>query len=149
MKNKRITAAYIEEQIIAHRLRLTQPRKILAQVLERASDHPSVVEIHTRAHALDKSISMATVYRTLSLLYKIGVLIRHDFNPKVPGDSRGHWRFEPSMSGDHYHLIDINSGKIIEFESAELDKIQKRIAAKYGYKLHSQKIELYGSPQKK
>lgn len=151
MKKKKVTAAHIKEEIIRHKLRLTEPRKILAQVLENSPDHPNVAEIHERAHQVDKTISVATVYRTLNLLHKIGVLRRHEFNPEISGEdknNKSHWRFEPSGHTDHYHLIDIKSGKIIEFESLALDKLQKQIAEKHGYQLHSYRIELYGLPQK-
>ncbi len=137
----------IEEQIINNNLRITKPRKIIAQVLENATDHPDVAEIHRRAHAFDKNISIATVYRTLRLLHNIGVLGRHNFSSESSNGSKGRWRFDPNVTHDHYHLIDVETGKVIEFKSEALDALQKNIAKKYGYTLQSQKIELYGVPQ--
>lgn len=146
-KNKKPNHS-LEEQIVAKGLLLTSQRRIIASVLDKSLDHPDVAEIHARAVAIDKTISLATTYRTIKRFCEIGVLERRDFYAEGSSLTNRRWRFEitdgPESYQQHYHLIDVKTGKIIEFESAELYKIQTEIAEKYGYVLQGQKIELYG-----
>lgn len=155
MKKQKKLNHSLEKQIVAKGLRLTTPRRVIASVLEKSLDHPDVAEIHARATAIDKTISLATAYRTLKRFCEIGILARRDFYSENWGGSslnQRRWRFESTDELEnrqqHYHLIDVKTGKIIEFESATLDKIQKTIAEKHGYVLQGQKIELYGEPLK-
>jgi Fur family ferric uptake transcriptional regulator len=107
-----------------------------------AKDHPDVDELHKRVSLLDKKISIATVYRTVKLLEESGIIARHDFK-------EGKSRYEPSTDEHHDHLIDINSGEIIEFVDKDIEELQNKIAQKLGYKLKDHKLELYGSKIKK
>lgn len=120
-------------------LRMTGQRKVIAQVLEDSADHPDVEELYTRASALDAGISLATVYRTVKLFEEAGILDRLEF-----GDGRA--RYEDAERDHHDHLIDINSGEVIEFVDQEIEALQERIAAKLGYELRGHRLELYGVP---
>ena len=123
-------------------LRMTSQRKIIAQVLEDAADHPDVEELHKRASKIDLTISIATVYRTVKLFDEAGILDKLEF-----GDGRA--RYEDAEREHHDHLIDINSGRVIEFMDSDIEKLQEKIAQKHGYKLMGHKLELYGVPLKK
>jgi Fur family ferric uptake transcriptional regulator len=123
-------------------LRMTGPRKTIAAVLESADDHPDVEELYARASAVDKRISLATVYRTVKLFDEAGILDRVDF-----GDGRS--RYESAERAHHDHLIDINSGAVIEFVDSEIEALQEKIAQRLGYRLKGHRLELYGVPLKK
>ena len=118
-------------------LRITEQRRVIARVLSEAEDHPDVEALHLRASAIDPGISIATVYRTVRLFEDAGILERHDF-----GDGRA--RYEAAPEAHHDHLIDVESGKVIEFVDAELEAMQKRIAERLGYRLVDHRMELYG-----
>jgi Fur family ferric uptake transcriptional regulator len=123
----------------AANLRMTEQRRIIARVLEDSTDHPDVEELYTRASAQDASISIATVYRTVKLFEESGILDRLEF-----GDGRA--RYEDAERDHHDHLIDITTGKVIEFVDSEIEELQERIATKLGYTLRGHKLELYGVP---
>mgnify|MGYP001416571466 CR=1 FL=1 len=124
-----------------HGLRLTSPRKIIMQVLSESDDHPDAVELHRRSTKIDPGIAIATVYRTLSLLQEKGILEKHTF-----GD--GPARFESAEHEHHDHLIDIESGNVIEFRSDEIERLQEEIARKHGFEIVSHKLEIYVKPLK-
>ncbi|MGN6500003.1 MAG: Fur family transcriptional regulator [Tsuneonella sp.] len=126
------------EQLCAERgLRITEQRRVIARVLSEADDHPDVEELHRRSSALDPGISSATVYRTVRLFEEAGILDRHDF-----GDGRA--RYEAAPEAHHDHLIDVETGKVVEFVDPELEALQKQIAEKLGYRLVDHRMELYG-----
>ncbi len=120
-------------------LRITEQRKVIARVLGESEDHPDVEALHARAAAVDPGISIATVYRTVRLFEEAGILAKHDF-----GDGRA--RYEETPDEHHDHLIDIQSGKVVEFHNDEIEELQRRIAEKAGYKLVGHRLELYGVP---
>ena len=122
-------------------LRMTEQRRVIAQVLETADDHPDVEELYRRASSADPKISIATVYRTVKLFEEAGILEKHEF-----GDGRA--RYESADRDHHDHLIDLNSGEVIEFVDREIEELQERIAAKLGYELRGHRLELYGVPLK-
>lgn len=122
-------------------LRLTGQRRVIAQVLQDSDDHPDVEELYARASAMDAAISIATVYRTVKLFEEAGILERLEF-----GDGRA--RYEDAEREHHDHLIDMNSGEVIEFYDPEIEELQERIARKLGYELRGHKLELYGVPRK-
>jgi len=123
-------------------LRMTGQRKIIAQVLENAADHPDVEELYKRTSKIDPTISIATVYRTVKLFDEAGILDKLEF-----GDGRA--RYEDAKREHHDHLIDVNSGRVIEFMDSDIEKLQEKIAQKLGYRLMGHKLELYGVPLKK
>jgi Fur family ferric uptake transcriptional regulator len=126
------------EALCAERgLRITDQRRVIARVLSEADDHPDVEELHARASAIDPKISIATVYRTVRLFEEAGILDRHDF-----GDGRS--RYEAVPEAHHDHLIDVESGKVVEFVDPELEALQRQIAEKLGYRLVDHRMELYG-----
>jgi len=127
----------IERLCIERGLKMTGQRRVIARVLSDASDHPDVEELYRRAAALDGRISIATVYRTVRLLEEKGILERRDFGG-------GRARYEPTEQGHHYHLIDIESGRVIEFQDAEHERVMKAIAARLGFDLVSLRLELFG-----
>ena len=120
-------------------LKMTDQRRVIARVLSEAHDHPDVEAVHRRATAIDPNISIATVYRTVRLFEEAGILAKHDF-----GDGRA--RYEETPDEHHDHLIDIQSGKVVEFHNNEIEELQRRIAEKAGYKLVGHRLELYGVP---
>jgi len=122
-------------------LRMTGQRRTIAGVLEDAEDHPDVEELYARASELDAAISIATVYRTVKLFEEAGILERVEF-----GDGRA--RYEDAERDHHDHLIDLNSGEVIEFVDPDIEALQEKIAAKLGYRLKGHKLELYGVPIK-
>ncbi|QJF50986.1 Fur family transcriptional regulator [Roseobacter ponti] len=123
-------------------LRMTGQRRVIANVLEDSDDHPDVEELYARASAVDAGISIATVYRTVKLFEEAGILDKLEF-----GDGRA--RYEDAERDHHDHLIDMNSGEVIEFVDAEIEELQDRIARKLGYELRGHRLELYGVPLKK
>jgi len=123
-------------------LRMTDQRRIVARVIGQAEDHPDVEAVYTRASAIDPRISIATVYRTVKLFEEAGILERLEF-----GDGRA--RYEDAERNHHDHLIDMNSGEVIEFVDPEIEALQDRIAARLGYRLIGHRLELYGVPAKK
>ena len=123
-------------------LRMTGQRRIIAQVIEDSDDHPDVEELYTRAANRDAAISIATVYRTVKLFEEAGILDKLEF-----GDGRA--RYEDAERDHHDHLIDLNSGAVIEFVDAEIEALQEKIAQKLGYELRGHRLELYGVPIKK
>ena len=126
------------EKLCADRgMRMTEQRRVIARVLSQAEDHPDVEELYRRASAIDPHISIATVYRTVRLFEEAGILDRHDF-----GDGRA--RYEPSPEAHHDHLIDVETGKVIEFVDPELEELQRKIAEKLGFRLVDHRMELYG-----
>ena len=129
----------IERLCAHHGLRMTGPRRVIARVLSQANDHPDVEEVHRRAHALDPRISVSTVYRTLRLFAEKGILERHDF-----GAGRG--RYEPAQGGHHDHLIDVETGRVIEFSNEEIEKLQERVARDLGFRLVGHDLRLFGVP---
>jgi len=132
----------IEDKCKAKGVRLTEHRRLIAKVMSNAKDHPDVDELHKRVSDIDKKISIATVYRTVKLFEESGIVDKHDFKG-------GKARYEQSPEEHHDHLIDINSGEILEFVDPEIERLQKKVAAKLGYKLLDHKLELYGSKIKK
>ena len=133
----------IEEKCKQKGVRLTDQRKVIAKVLSESKevygskDHPDVDELHKRVTNLDDKISIATVYRTVKLFEESGILTKHEFKG-------GKARYEELNEGHHDHLIDVKSGEIIEFVDEEIEKLQKKVADKYGYTLVDHKLELYG-----
>ncbi|WP_121063838.1 Fur family transcriptional regulator [Chachezhania antarctica] len=123
-------------------LRMTGQRRTIAQVLQDSDDHPDVEELYARASGLDSGISIATVYRTVKLFEEAGILDRLEF-----GDGRA--RYEDADRDHHDHLIDLNSGEVIEFVDPDIEALQEKIAAKLGYELRGHRLELYGVPSKK
>ncbi len=137
-----MTAVNLEQKCIEAGLKMTEPRKVILSVLAHAKDHPSVEEVYNRAKKADASISMATVYRTLGLLDELGLVYRHEFS-----DS-DHARYEVN-SEHHHHLIDLETGKVIEFQNEKIEKIKQKIAEDLGYELIECRLELYGKKLKK
>ena len=132
----------IEKKCQTKKVRLTDQRRVIAEVMSNATDHPDVDELHKRVNKIDKKISIATVYRTVKLFEESGIVEKHDFKG-------GKARYEQSPDEHHDHLIDINSGKIIEFVDKDIEILQNKVAQKLGYKLVDHKLELYGSKIKK
>ena len=132
----------IVEKCIAKNVRLTDQRKVIAEVMSNSTDHPDVDELHKRINKVDKKISIATVYRTVKLFEESGIVEKHDFKG-------GKARYEEAPEEHHDHLIDINSGEIIEFVNKDIESLQNKVAKKLGYKLVDHKLELYGSKIKK
>jgi len=129
----------LEKICIEKGMRMTEQRRVIARVLSSAEDHPDVEEIHRRSTEIDANISIATVYRTMRLFEESGVVERHDFQD-------GRSRYEEATDDHHDHLIDLRSGKVIEFVNDEIEALQRRIAEQYGYKLVDHRLELYGVP---
>ena len=132
----------ILERCEAKGLRLTEQRRVIAQVLESAEDHPDVEELYARASAADPRISLATVYRTVKLFEEAGILEKLEFKD-------GRARYEDADRDHHDHLIDLRSGEVIEFVDEEIEALQEKIARKLGYDLRGHRLELYGVPQKR
>ena len=131
----------IEQRCMDKGLKMTDQRRVIARVLSEADDHPDVEEVYRRATAIDNRISIATVYRTVRLFEEEDILERHDF-----GDGRA--RYEEAPEEHHDHLIDINTGKVIEFHSEEIEALQAEIARKFGFRLVGHRLELYGVADK-
>jgi Fur family ferric uptake transcriptional regulator len=133
------TTANLEAACVARGLRMTEQRRIIARVLEAADDHPDVEELHRRAAAVDPRISIATVYRTVKLFEDAGIITRHDF-----GEGRA--RYETVPDEHHDHLIDLRSGRVIEFRNEEIERLQQAMAERLGYRLVDHRLELFGVP---
>tara|TARA_Y100000590_G_scaffold381472_1_gene450670 strand:+ start:727 stop:1137 length:411 start_codon:yes stop_codon:yes gene_type:complete len=131
----------IEQKCIKKGVKLTDQRKIVAKVMSESDDHPDVDELYKRVSKIDSKISIATVYRTVKLFEEAGILTKHDFKG-------GKARYEELNESHHDHLIDIKTGEIIEFVNDEIEKLQKKVADKYGYELVDHKLELYGVKKK-
>ena len=129
----------IEKLCVEKGMRMTEQRRVIARVLSVAHDHPDVEELHRRAHALDPHISIATVYRTVRLFEDAGILTRHEF-------LGGRSRYEEAPETHHDHLIDMKTGKVIEFVDPEIEALQTAIAQRLGYRLIDHRLELYGVP---
>tara|TARA_B110001454_G_scaffold213560_1_gene231950 strand:+ start:744 stop:1154 length:411 start_codon:yes stop_codon:yes gene_type:complete len=132
----------IEEKCVKQGVRLTDQRRLIAKVMSDSEDHPDVDELHKRVSKLDAKVSIATVYRTVKLFEEAGVVSKHDFKGNKA-------RYEQAPQEHHDHLIDINTGEIIEFVNEEIENLQKKVAEKLGYKLVDHRLELYGSKIKK
>ena len=132
----------IENKCIKKGVRLTDQRKLIAKVMSGSNDHPDVDELHKRVTKLDSKISIATVYRTVKLFEEAGIVDKHDFKGNKA-------RYEQTTQEHHDHLIDINTGEITEFVNEDIEKLQKQVAEKLGYKLVDHRLELYGSKIKK
>ncbi len=131
----------IEKKCISKGVKLTEQRKIIAKVMSDSQDHPDVDELYKRVSKIDAKISIATVYRTVKLFEEAGILAKHDFKG-------GKARYEEISESHHDHLIDVKTGEIIEFVNEEIEKLQKKVADKYGYELVDHKLELYGVKKK-
>ena len=132
----------IEQKCISKGVKLTDQRRIIAKVMSEAQDHPDVDELYNRVSEIDPKISLATVYRTVKLFEEAGIVAKHDFKG-------GKARYEQLSESHHDHLIDIKTGEIIEFVDDEIEKLQKKVAEKYGYELVDHKLELYGIKKNK
>ena len=141
-ESKAMTEIYSLEQLCAKAgLKMTGQRKVILSVLESATDHPSVEDVYARAKDIDRSVSMATVYRTLSLLDEMGLVTKHEFK-------EGFARFEVNEE-HHHHLIDLETGDVIEFQSQELEILKEKICNELGYEMIDHTLELYGRKIKK
>ena len=129
----------LEQICVEKGLKMTEQRRVIARVLSEASDHPDVEAVHRRATAIDSNISIATVYRTVRLFEEAGIISRHDFRD-------GRSRYEEAPETHHDHLIDMKTGKVIEFVDGEIEALQEAIARKLGYRLVDHRLELYGVP---
>ncbi len=129
----------IENLCLEKGMRMTGQRRIIARVLSDAHDHPDVEELYRRSSAVDPKISIATVYRTVRLFEEAGILNRHDFRD-------GRSRYEEASEDHHDHLLDMRSGKVVEFHDTEIEKLQEEIARRLGYRLVDHRLELYGVP---
>ena len=129
----------IQKLCIEKGMKMTEQRRVIARVLSLADDHPDVEEVHRRAADLDSRISIATVYRTVRLWEEANILERHDF-----GDGRS--RYEEVTEDHHDHLIDMKSGRVVEFQNEEIEELQDKIAKAHGMKLVGHRLELYGIP---
>jgi Fur family ferric uptake transcriptional regulator len=136
------TPSRLEQLCLDKGLKMTDQRRTIARVLSDAHDHPDVEQVYRRATALDPRISIATVYRTVRLFEEASILERHDF-----GDGRS--RYEESPQEHHDHLIDVESGRVIEFKEEEIEALQRAVAEKLGYKLVGHRLELYAVPSKR
>jgi len=131
----------IEQKCINKGVKLTDQRKIVAKVMSESQDHPNVDELYKRVSKIDSKISIATVYRTVKLFEESGIITKHEFKGEKA-------RYEELNESHHDHLIDVKSGEIIEFVDLEIEKLQKKVAEKYGYDLVDHKLELYGVKKK-
>lgn len=129
----------IEKLCIEKGLRMTEQRRVIARVLSLAEDHPDAEELHRRAAAIDSGISLATVYRTVRLFEEANIIERHDFRD-------GRSRYEEASDDHHDHLIDLKTGKVVEFVDEEIERLQELVAKRLGYKLVDHRLELYGTP---
>ena len=135
-------SASIEDRCKQKGVKLTDQRKLIAQTMSNSHDHPNVDELHKRVSKIDLKVSIATVYRTVKLFEEAGILTRHDFKG-------GKARYEKLPNSHHDHLIDVQSGKIVEFVNEEIEKLQNTVAEELGYHLLDHKLELYGIKKKK
>ena len=131
----------IEQKCIKKGVKLTEQRKVIAKVMTESDDHPDVDELYKRVTKIDSKISIATVYRTVKLFEEVGILAKHEFKGEKA-------RYEEISESHHDHLIDVKTGEIIEFVDEEIEKLQIKVAEKYGYNLVDHKLELYGIKKK-
>jgi len=131
--------ANLEERCVVAGMRMTDQRRVIARVIETSLDHPDVEELHRRAAAIDKRISISTVYRTVKLFEDSGIIERHDFRD-------GRSRYETVSEDHHDHLIDLRTGRVVEFRSTDIEKLQQFVARELGYELVDHRLELYGIP---
>ena len=129
----------LEDLCVAKGMRMTEQRRVVARVLEAATDHPDVEELYRRASAVDPHISLATVYRTVKLFEDAGIIERHDFR-------EGRARYEQIPESHHDHLIDLRTGKVIEFRNEEIERLQQAIAERLGFRIVDHRLELFGVP---
>lgn len=129
----------LETLCIEKGMRMTEQRRVIARVLSAADDHPDVEELYRRASEVDANISIATVYRTVRLFEEAGILERHDFRD-------GRSRYEPATDDHHDHLINVQTGDVIEFNNDEIERLQEIVARELGFKLVDHRLELYGVP---
>lgn len=141
MPDNQRSASKLERLSSESGMRMTDQRRVIARVLSDAEDHPDVEEVYRRASALDGNISLSTVYRTVRLFEEAGILERHEF-----GDGRA--RYEPMAKEHHDHLIDLDSGEVIEFRNEQIERLQELVAKELGYRLIDHRLELYGVPLK-
>ena len=132
----------IESLCLEHGLRMTGQRRVIARILSSSADHPDVEEVYRRAHKVDAGISLSTVYRTLALFERKGILARHDFGA-------GRMRYEAASGEHHDHLINMETGSVIEFHNLEIEKLQERVARDLGFRLVGHRLQLFGIPLKK
>ena len=132
----------IEDKCKQRGVRLTDQRRLIAKVMNQSLDHPDVDELHKRVSKIDEKVSIATVYRTVKLFEESGIIEKHDFKGAKA-------RYEQSPDIHHDHLIDVNTGEIVEFVDEEIEKLQNKVAEKLGYKLVDHRLELYGIKTKK
>ena len=132
----------LEELCVERGMRMTEQRRVIARVISTSHDHPDVEELHRRAAAVDAGISIATVYRTVRLFEESGILERHDFRD-------GRSRYEEVPEQHHDHLIDMETGRVIEFRNEEIERLQERVARELGFRLVGHKLELHGVPLKR
>ena len=132
----------IENKCIQRGVRLTDQRKLVARIMSESADHPNVDELHKRVSKIDSKISIATVYRTVKLFEEAGIIAKHDFKGSKA-------RYEQTSEDHHDHLIDVNTGEITEFINDDIERLQKKVAEKLGYKLVDHRLELYGTKIKK
>ncbi|MGO4565313.1 Fur family transcriptional regulator [Rhizobium sp. 2YAF20] len=135
-------AKSLEELCAQRGMRMTDQRRVIAKIIEESEDHPDVEELHRRSVHVDAKISISTVYRTVKLFEDAGIIARHDFRD-------GRSRYETVPEEHHDHLIDLKTGTVIEFRSAEIEALQERIAREHGFRLVDHRLELYGVPLKK
>ena len=132
----------IEDKCIKKGVRLTDQRRLVAKIMSESADHPDVDELHKRVSKIDSKISIATVYRTVKLFEEAGIVAKHGFKGTKA-------RYEEASQEHHDHLVDVNTGEIIEFVNEDIEELQRKVAAKLGYKLVDHRLELYGSKIKK
>jgi Fur family ferric uptake transcriptional regulator len=142
MPGKTTELSRIERRCVDKGLKMTGQRRVIAQVLSESQDHPDVEQVYRRAAEIDRRISLATVYRTVRLLEAAQILERHEF-----GEGRA--RYEEVPERHHDHLIDVQSGKVIEFRNEEIEQLQRRVARQLGYELVNHRLALYGTPIKR
>ncbi len=134
-----VDTSHIESQCVAKGMRMTEQRRIIARVLAQSADHPDVEELYHRCHQVDQHISISTVYRTVKLFEDAGIIERHDFR-------EGRARYEQIRESHHDHLVNLRTGEVIEFQSEEIEKLQREIARQLGYNLVDHRLELYAVP---
>lgn len=132
-------ASQLERLCLEKGMRMTEQRRVIARVLSESEDHPDVEELYRRSSKIDNKISIATIYRTVRLFEEAGILERHDFRD-------GRSRYETISDEHHDHLIDVNSGKVVEFHNEEIEQLQQKIAKELGYRLVDHRMELYAVP---
>jgi Fur family ferric uptake transcriptional regulator len=133
------SATYIEAQCVAKGMRMTEQRRVIARVLAQSDDHPDVEELYRRCSRVDHHISISTVYRTVKLFEDAGIIERHDFR-------EGRARYEQIRESHHDHLVNLRTGEVVEFQSEEIEQLQREIARRLGYRLVDHRLELYAVP---